>query len=37
MSDLGNKEIMARNIKKYMKLNDLTVRQLSDKLGTPKA
>ena len=34
-SALGNKEIMAENIKRYMKLHGLNIRQLSDKIETP--
>lgn len=33
MSDLGNKEIMAKNIKYYLKLNDVTQTEMCNTLG----
>lgn len=35
MSDLGNKEVMARNIKKYMELNKKTRKEMCKVLGFP--
>lgn len=35
MSDLGNKEVMARNIKKYMKLNKKTRIDICKELEVP--
>ena len=33
MSDLGNKEVMARNIKYYLKANDVTQTEMCNTLG----
>ena len=33
MSDLGNKEVMARNIKYYLKANDITQTEMCNTLG----
>lgn len=34
-NNLGNKEIMAKNIRRYLDLNKMSMRDLADKLGVP--